>query len=223
MRLVVLDRAGHRPAHGLRILGRQVARDREHRLVARRIHDRQLPAFQRVGAVREYLVDHFGHRHAAREEHPLLAVTREHHVVARQRHRGRDRGRLFARAFHVETGLALALCAHHSRIERAGQRHQAQHADQRCGIERRIPRAVRTVIIAQHPHHIEAQGMRVDRRARLVGSRLCACRRDRQTAVIDDVARPVARLGHMQRQLWQIAFGHADPAPEVSTSRLACD
>ena len=221
---VVFDRTRHRPAHRLRILRGQIARNRKQRLRARRIHDRQLPAFELVGAVRENLVDHLGKRIAARDKQALLAIAGKHHVVGRERQRSGDRGRFFAGRFHVEAGLALPLCAHHPRIERAGERHQPQHADQRCRIEPRVPPPVRAIVFTQHADQIEAQRMRGLGRARLVGARLRAGRGDCQMAVIDRIAGAIARLGHVQRQSRQIAFGHPGPAPTtVATGDSAKD
>jgi len=116
--------------------------------------------------------------------------------------------------FHIEAGLALALRTHHPSVECAGQRHQAQHPDQGRGIEPRVPRSMRAIVVAQHADHIEAQRMRDIGSTSLVGTRLRAGQRDCQRRVIDDIARPIARLWHMQCQLWQIAVGHA-----VSCSR----
>ena len=60
-------------------------------MVAARIHDRQLAALQLVAAVRVDLVDHFDQRIAAGDQDALLAIAREHHVVAGKGMRGGDR------------------------------------------------------------------------------------------------------------------------------------
>src|SRR3546814_11332475 len=49
---VALRRRSHRPAHGLRILRREIARYAEEPMFGRRIHNRQLAAHQMIAAVR---------------------------------------------------------------------------------------------------------------------------------------------------------------------------
>ncbi len=147
---VALHRAGHRPAHRLRGLRREIAADGEEAVLAARIHDWQLAALQLVALVRVDLVDHLDQRVAALDQDALLAIAGEDHVVPRQRHRGRDAGRLLPGALHVEAGLALPLSAEHALVERARHRHVAEHGAQRIGIELGIPRPVRLVVIAQH-------------------------------------------------------------------------
>ncbi|KIU01520.1 hypothetical protein QU38_01200, partial [Staphylococcus aureus] len=131
---VALGRARHRPAHCLGILRRQVARNREESELLRRIHDRQLAALERIGPVRVDLVHHLHDRIAARDEDPLLAIGREAHVVAGQRHRRADRHGLLAGGLHVEAGLALTLGAGPAFGDSAGERHRPGHAARGLGI-----------------------------------------------------------------------------------------
>ena len=152
---IALDRRRHCPAHRLRALRREVPRNGEEAVVARRIHDRQLAAFQPVGAVRIDLIDHIHHRAAAREQDALLAVTGKHHVVICKRKGSGHRCRLLAGAFHIEAGLALPLPAKHAVIECAGQRHRAEHTAQRFGIEPGIPGPDRAMIVIQNADKIE--------------------------------------------------------------------
>ena len=60
---VALDRRRHGPAHGLRKLRGQVARDAEEIGPLERVHDRQLPALERIGLVAHQLADQLRHRH----------------------------------------------------------------------------------------------------------------------------------------------------------------
>ena len=93
---VAADRRGHRPAHRLRELGREVARDGEEAVRVGRVHDRQLAALQRVAAVRIDLAHHLDERIVAGDEQALLAVGREAHVVAVEGVGAGDRDRLLA-------------------------------------------------------------------------------------------------------------------------------
>ena len=122
---IALGGAGHRPAHRLWILSRQIAGHGKEAILAGAIHDRQLTAFKFIAAVREDLVHHLDHRIAAREQDALLAIAREAHILPVQREGGGHGGRLLAGAFHVEAGLALPLRAEHTLVERSGQRHGA--------------------------------------------------------------------------------------------------
>ena len=154
---VALHRAGHSEPGCLGKLGAQIARDGEEVHRGGRIEDRQLAALQLVGAVRVDLVDHLDDRIAARDHAPLLAVRGENHVLEVERLRGDDRGRLLARAFEIEAGLALPLRAVHPGVESSGQRHEAEQLAQLIGRKARIPRAVRHVIFTEDADEIAAQ------------------------------------------------------------------
>ena len=203
---VALAGAGHRPAHGLRILGGQIAGYREEIQFPRAVHDGQLASLELVRLVRENLVDHIDHRIATHKQNALLAIARETHVVPVQCHRGGNRCRLLARAFHVETGFSLPLLPMQPVIEGANLHHGAEHLEQRLVIQIGIPWADRLVIIVQHPDHV------IDHVAHIFGSgmdirsRLRPGLRNRQVAIINLVARPESRLRHVQAQWRQIAF-----------------
>ena len=132
MRLSPLIARGHRPADRLRILGAEVARDREEAVLLVRIHDRQLAALQRIALVRIDLAHHRHQRIAARDEQALLAIGREVHVLGVHRGGGGDRDRLFPGALHVEAGLALPLGAIHAVVEHADRLHVASASCAAC-------------------------------------------------------------------------------------------
>ena len=165
---VALDRRAHRPAHGLRKLGPEIAGDREEAMLLVRVHDRQLPALQLVARVRVDLAHHLRQRIAARDEQPLLAVRREVHVVALESGRGRRRDRFLAGALHVETGLSLTLGAVHPIIEDAHCDHVAQDLAQAVGIKLGVPWTNRLVIIVKHANERRRQCMS--------SSKECSCR-----------------------------------------------
>ena len=198
---VALHRAGHRPAHRLRRLRGKVAADGEEAVFAARIHDRQLAALQLVALVRVDLVDHFDQRVTALDQNALLAVAGKDHVIPRQCHRGRDAGRLLARALHVEAGLALPLPAEHAFVECARHRHVAEHLAQRVRVELGIPRSVRLVVITQNADQPEGEIAHFSWIARFVGSRGAARRGHIYMRKIDRVARPELGFGNMQRKL----------------------
>ena len=158
---VALDRARHRPADRLRILGAEIAGDREEALLPVRIHDRQLAAFQLVALVRVDLVHHLDERIIARDQQALLAIGREAHVLRVHRMRGRDRHRLLAQRLHVEAGLALALGAEHPLVEDPDHQHVAQDAAQLVGVELRIPRADRLAVVVEDADESVAERMRL--------------------------------------------------------------
>ncbi len=123
---VALDRRRHRPAHGLDVLRAEIAGDGEEAVPARRVHDRQLPALDRVALVREQLAHHVHEAVAARDQDPLLAIGREAHVVRFERQRLADADRFLAQALHVERQLLLPLGDQHAGVEDAGPQHRAQ-------------------------------------------------------------------------------------------------
>ena len=130
---VALGGRGHRPANGLRILRRQIARDREETSLFRGIHDGQLLAAQPIRAVGIDLVHHVGERPVARDQQPLLAVGGEAHILIIERMGSGDGDRLLAQRLHVEAGLALALRPEHAFVKGAEQHHVAQHPAQAIG------------------------------------------------------------------------------------------
>src|SRR3546814_6345582 len=83
---VALRRRSHRPAHGLRILRREIARYAEEPMFGRRIHNRQLAAHQMIAAVRINLVHHLNPRIVARDQDALLAIAGETHVARSEEH-----------------------------------------------------------------------------------------------------------------------------------------
>ena len=201
---VALGRAGHRPAHGLRILRRQIARDREEPGFAHRIHDRQLLALQAIRRVRIDLVHHIDHRPATRDQQALLAIGRKAHILIIQREGRRHRNRLLARALHIEAGLALALGAEHALVERADQRHAAQNRSHRIGGQARIPRPDRLMIVIQHAHEFIGE---IDERLGLV-RRIRAARvaggGQAHRSKVHRVARPELGFRHVEGQWLQI-------------------
>ena len=70
--VVALVGAGHGPSDGLRHLRAQIAADGEETVLLRRVHDRQLPALQRVGGVRRLF------------EHRALGVATQRRAGAQQ-------------------------------------------------------------------------------------------------------------------------------------------
>src|SRR5271168_3330303 len=82
---VVLDRRGHRPAHRLDELRREIPRYREEAVLLGGIHHRKLTALERVLFVRKDLVHHFDHRIAAGDQEPGLPVGRKVHVAGFER------------------------------------------------------------------------------------------------------------------------------------------
>ena len=167
-------------------------------MLAARIHDRQLAAFELVAFVRIDLVDHFDHRIAAHQQDALLAIAGEDHVIAGQRHSRSNTRRFFAGALHVKAGLALALPAKHALIKRPHHGHMAEHRAQGVGIKFRIPGPVRFVVIAQHTHKAVGEILHILRLGRLIRARRIAGFTDLNVAEIGLVARAKLRLGHMQ-------------------------
>src|SRR3569623_1454881 len=201
---VALGGRGHRPAHGLRILRREVARDREEARLAHRIHDRQLLDLQPVALVRIDLVHHVDEAPAPRDEQPLLAIGGEAHILVIEREGGGDGDRLLAGALHVEAGLALALGAEHAFVERARQRHRTQHRAQRVGRQARVPRANRLAGLVEHA--IQFLGL-VDESGGPVGgggTAHLAGGGQHHLGEIDRVAGAELRFRHMQRQRLQV-------------------
>src|SRR3546814_20975546 len=72
-------RAGHGPAHGLRILGGEVAGNGEEPRVPRRIHDGKLAHLQPVALVRLDLVHHVDDGPATGDQYALL-ISEERRV-----------------------------------------------------------------------------------------------------------------------------------------------
>ena len=212
---VAFDRARHRPADRLRGLRGKVAGDREEAVLAARIHDRQLAALQLIALVRVNLVDHLDQRVSACDQNALLAIAREHHVIAGERHRGRDACRLFAGAFHVKAGLALTLTAEHPLIKGADHRHVPEHFAQGVGRQLRIPGPVRLVVIAQHADETIGQVLHLARITAFIRARHLAGFANVYIGEIDRIAGPRARLWHVERQCGSVRglFGHSFALP----------
>jgi len=183
----------------------RVAGDGEERIVARRIHDRQLSAFQPVGAVRIDLVDHLHQRTAARNQDALLAVRWKHHVVSGKGKGGANGYPLFADGLHVEAGLALALAAVHAIVERARERHDPQHPAQGLGIKPGVPWAHCPALVIQHADHVEAQRVGFRRRKGFVRTRLGAGGRNDEIRIVNRIAGAELRLGHIERKWRKVA------------------
>ena len=188
--VVALVGAGHGPADGLGHLGAQIAADGEEAVVLRRIHDRQLAAFDRIRGVGIDLVHHGRERIAARDQKALLAIGGEAHVLARQDHPLGDGDGLLARAFHIEAGLALAVGAMHPVVEGAGQDHGLEAATQGLGIQLRIPRTDRLAVIVQHPDQPEGVIPHLKRGGRDLGAFHHAGGVELQMAEVGGVAGP---------------------------------
>ena len=202
---VALRRRSHRPAHRLRILRRKVARHAEETMLGRRIHDRQLAAEQMIAAVRIDLVHHLDQRIVARDQDALLAIARENHIGPVDRHRRRDRGRLFAGTLHIEAGLALPLRAEHAVIERARQHHVSQHRAQPFGRQLRIPLSLRVAVEIEHADKAIAQLAHRIRLGRFARARGRFDRGNFDIAKVRGIAGAIARFGDMKRQRGQIA------------------
>jgi hypothetical protein len=203
----------HRPAHGLRILGGEIARNAEKSVLGRRVHDRQLPSEQMIAAIGINLVHHLDQRIVARDQDPLLTIAGKNHVGPVDRHRRGDRGRLFAGRLHVEARLALALCPEHAVVERAQQHHRAQHRAQPVGREVGVPRPLRGAIEVENPHEPVAKVTHRIGLGRFAGARCRFDRGDFDVAEIGRVAGAVARLGNVERQWRQIARWPAPLTP----------
>src|SRR5450830_1817920 len=99
---IALDRRRHAPADGLDELGGEVAGNGEETVVAYRVHDRQLPALERIALVGQQLADHVHQRYVPGHQDAPLAVGGEAHVVKVQ---GQGLGAadgFLAEALHVE-------------------------------------------------------------------------------------------------------------------------
>ena len=196
--VLALDRRGHRPAHGLRELGREVARDREDPPRRPVIHDGQLPALAHVARVRQQLAHQVHERPPADHVEPLVAVRREQHVPGTQRHRLRDRDGFLAERAHVERDLSLALRALHAIVEHPREQHVLEADLQVRRIQVRMPGPDRAVLVVEHAHELgrevaDVANARVDVRARHG-----AGRRRLEIAEIGFLARPGVRLGRVQ-------------------------
>ena len=203
---VALHRRSHRPADRLDVLRREVARDREEAVLARGIHDRQLPALQRIELVGVDLVHHVEHRIVAGDQQSGLAIGREVHVAGRERLAEGAAHRFLAHMLHVERGLTLALRHLHAGIEGA-QRHHVTQAVQQLGIAQQAgPRTDRLAVTVEHADDLEGQladllGRHVDRRPfDLAGAA------DRHVAEIGGTAGPYRRSRHVERQ--RLEIGH---------------
>ena len=191
---------GHGEADGLRNLRPQIAADGKEPVLPRRIHDRQLAAFDRVRGVGVDLVHHVDQGIAPGDQKPLLAIGGKAHVLAAQDVRLRAGDRLLPRALHVEAGLALPLRAVHPLVEGAGQDHRLQPVDLRLPVEIGRPRPPRRTLIIQHPDELEGHvphglGGRLHGRAAHL-----PCAGEGEAGEVGRLARATARLRNMQAQ-----------------------
>ncbi|CAB5392102.1 unnamed protein product [Rhizophagus irregularis] len=188
-------------------------------IIARREQDRQLTSLQGVFLVREDLVDHVDHGVAARHQPPHHTIGWKAHVVAPEHHRLCDADRLLAGRLHVEAGLALAMRSEHSVVERTGQQHRAQAAQQGRRIEPRVPGAYRLTIGIEHSDepighvpHLGLRGADVRPAGLTRGS-------DGDMGEIGLLAGPGGRFGNVQTKLGSI--GHGNLAGDDARERYA--
>ena len=116
----------------------------------RGIHDRQLPALQRIALVGIDLVHHVDHRIAAGDQQAGLPIGRKIHVARLERLAEGAAHRLLAHMLHVERGLALALRHLHARIEGAQRHHVAQALEQLLVGQQPGPGADRLAVAVEH-------------------------------------------------------------------------
>ena len=170
---VALVGRGHGPAHRLAELGGDVARQGEEAERLAGVEHRQLAALQGVGLIGVDLIGHVDEGIAPPDQHALLAIGGEAHVVGAQHQLGRRGYGLFPGALDVERGLALAVVEEHPLVKGAGQDHVLQTLAQDVGVQLRVPRADRLVVVVQHPDQAVGQvahvgGIGVDGRTRRV-------------------------------------------------------
>jgi len=130
----------------------------------------------------------------------LLAVAGETHVASVERIGRGNCHRLLASRLHVETGFSLPLRAEHAFIERAGERHAAQHAPQHIGRKAWVPGADRPTVVVEHAHqtidHVAHRGSV----SSAVGTRRDTCGQHLDTDEFRFVTGSKLRLGNVQRQ-----------------------
>ncbi|MCY1173563.1 hypothetical protein D9M73_137280 [compost metagenome] len=160
---VALDRRGHAPAHALDELGGEVAGDGEETGLLDRVHDRQLPALERIALVGQQLADQVHQRHVAGHEDALLAVGREAHVGDIQGQRLGTANGFFAQALHIERHFLLALGDHHAVVVDAGLEHGAHALAQ--DLHRHVfgPRPKGIALVVEHADQASGQVSRVSR------------------------------------------------------------
>jgi len=134
--------------------------------------------------IRIALAHHVEDRPVAGDQQPLLAISREQHVVGRQRERLADADRLLTGAFHVERDLALALLPEHPVVIGAGQHHRAQAAAQCLGRELRVPGTDGRSFVVENADQLIGERVRLLRRHRDVGTLDGAGGKPRHIAVI---------------------------------------
>ena len=162
--VLALDGRRHGPADRLRILGGQVAGDREDVAARPVVHDGHLPPLAHVAGVREALTHEVDQVAAPHDLQALLPVGRKQHVPGRKRHAGRHRHRLLARGLDVKGDAPLALDLLHPVVEQPHEQHVPQTHLQLLGLQVRVPRADRAVILVQDAHHLHRQVLDVARR-----------------------------------------------------------
>ena len=149
-----LDGSGHRPAHRLRELRREIAGDGKQPRIATVIHHGQLPTLAHVAGVRQQLVHERYQRLTADHLQALVAVAGKQHVMRLKRHGGCHGYRFFAGALHVERDASLALRLLHALVKQARQQHVPQADLQFSGFQMRVPRSHRAVLIVEHAHQL---------------------------------------------------------------------
>ena len=187
---------------------REIAGDREEAVLARRIHDRQLAAFQRVELVGVDLGHHVEHRIAAGDQQPGLAVGREVHVARLERLAEGAAHRFLAHVLHVERRLALALRHLHARIERAQGHHVAQALEQLLVLEQAGPRPDRLALAIEHADDRIGEVADLLRRDIDLRPPHLAGQGDLHVAEIGRAAGPHRRRGHVEGERFPIGRRH---------------
>ena len=163
--------------------------------------DRQLAPLEIVAAVGNAVAHHVDDVAATGEQDALLAIGREDHVAAVDRHRAGHGHRLFAGRLHVEAHLALALQLQHAFVIDAGQHHVAQPFTQDPGIQLGIPLADRLMIVVEHADEAEREISGLHSRHRRVGPLGLAGRRNVDMGKIRRITGP-----HMRRRDVEAGF-----------------
>ena len=192
---------GHRPSHGLAVLGAEIARNREKAGLLAGIHAGHLAARQRVVGVGTDLGQHRQQRIAAGDQQALLAIGRKAHVATVERQGGGHGHRLLAVRLDVEGDRALALGAIHAVVVGAGDHHRAQPGQQGLRRQPRVPRPHGLAVVVQHPDQAIGQLAHGGRRGGDVGPRHGARMGDIDAAEIGRLPGPRLRLGDVQAEL----------------------
>ena len=213
--VLALDRCGHRPADGLRELGREVARDREDPPRRPVIHHGQLPALAHVARVRQQLAHQVDERPPADHVEPLVAVRRKQHVPGAQRHRLSDRHGFLAERAHVEGDLSLALGALHAIVEHSRKQHVLEADLQIRRVEMRVPGTDGAVLVVEHANELGGEVADVADAGVDVRPWYRPGRRRFEVAEVRFLARPGVWLGCMQTR----SAGHGSSASSGERER----